>query len=128
MYEVKSYTQDYSVTILLIITIILGILIIPFQKVFSVETICDFQHRECFTKKGYPACYSKLDIDKYYEFLERGENELAESIISNKKKCVILEGNEKAYMQSKGSGKVKFGIRGKDKTFWALREALVSKN
>jgi len=128
MYKVEGYAQVYLITILLIITIISGILIVPFQKGFSVESICGFQHRECFTKKGYPACYSKLDIDKYYEFLERGENQLAQGIISNEKKCLILKGNEKAYMRGKGSGKVKFGIRGKDRTYWALREALVSKN
>ena len=128
MYKVRSCARHDLITILLIISIILGILVIPLQKVSSVESICDFQHRECFTKKGYPACYSKLDIDKYYEFLKREENQLAKSIITNKKKCIILKGNEKAYMQGKGSGMVKFGIRGKDRTFWALREALVSKN
>ena len=92
---------------LTIISLLLVLILIPFQVALSVETICDFQHRECFTKKGYPACYSKLDIDKYYEFLERGETQLADGIVSNESKCLILKGNEKAYLQGKGSGKVK---------------------
>jgi hypothetical protein len=111
---------------LIISSILAGTLFMSFENAYAAETTCDFQHRECFTKKGYPACYDKLDIEKYYQFLKEGNTVLADQILSDSNKCLILKGNEKAFMLGKGSGYVKFGIRGKDKTFWSLREALVS--
>jgi hypothetical protein len=112
---------------LIITTVLAGALFISFENAYSVETTCDFQHRECYTKKGYPACYHKLDIEKYYQFLNEGNTEFADQILSDGNKCFTLKGNEKAFMLGKGSGYVKFGIRGQDKTFWSLREALVSR-
>ena len=112
---------------LIIASVLAGSLFFSFENAYSVETMCDFQHRECYTKKGYPACYHKLDIEKYYEFLKEGNTGFADQILSDASKCFTLKGNEKAYMLGKGSGYVKFGIRGKDKTFWSLREALISK-
>ena len=112
---------------LTITTVLAWALFLSFENAYSVETTCDFQHRECYTKKGYPACYHKLDIEKYYEFINEGNTAFADQILSDTNKCFTLKGNEKAYMLGKGSGYVKFGIRGKDKTFWSLREALVSR-
>ncbi|MEM7008590.1 MAG: hypothetical protein AAF462_05575 [Thermodesulfobacteriota bacterium] len=91
------------------------------------KTVCDFQHRECFTEAGFPACYKKIDIEKYYQFVGENQLELAEQIIDDDKKCIKLSGNEKAFLQDKGGGYVKFGIRGQNVTFWAKRDALFAR-
>lgn len=106
---------------------VLLMMVFPIQNSHAVKSTCDFQHRECFTEAGYPACYRKIDIEKYYQFVEEQKLELAESIISDEKKCIKLTGNEKAFLQDKGGGYVKFGIRGQNKTFWAKREALFAR-
>lgn len=111
----------------LILTALLILTVLPVDFARAVKSTCDFQHRECFTEAGYPACYSKIDIQKYYEFTDRGEVELAEQLLSDSKRCVELKGNEKAFMLDKGSGFVKFGLRGKDVTYWAKREALFAR-
>ena len=90
----------------------------------SEKTICDFQNRDCFTEAGYPACYAKVDIQKYYEFSQSGQTGLADQLISDSTRCIKLNGNEKAAMMDKSSGYVKFVLRGSDKTLWAKREAL----
>lgn len=100
---------------------------VPVQVAYSQKSTCDFQHRECFTEQGYPACYNKIDIQKYYEFTDKGETALAEQLLSDDKRCVKLKGNEKAFMVDKSAGYVKFGIRGQDKTYWAKREALFAR-
>jgi hypothetical protein len=100
---------------------------VPVQVAYSQKSTCDFQHKECFTEQGYPACYNKIDIQKYYEFTDKGETALAEQLISDDKRCVKLKGNEKAFMTDKSAGYVKFGIRGQDKTYWAKREALFAR-
>lgn len=100
---------------------------IPIKDSNAVKSTCDFQHRECFTEAGYPACYKKIDIEKYYQFVEEEKLDLAEGIIEDDKKCIKLTGNEKAFLQDKGGGFVKFGIRGQDSTFWAKREALFAR-
>jgi len=102
-------------------------LALPVQSAYSQKSTCDFQHKECFTEQGYPACYNKIDIQKYYEFTDKGETALAEQLISDYKRCVTLKGNEKAFMTDKSAGYVKFGIRGQDKTYWAKREALFAR-
>jgi len=106
---------------------VLLMMVFPIQTSHAVKSTCDFQHRECFTEAGYPACYKKIDIEKYYKFVDEQRVELAESIISDEKKCIKLSGNEKAFLQDKGGGYVKFGIRGQNKTFWAKREALFAR-
>jgi len=88
------------------------------------RTVCDFQNRECFTEAGYPACYNKIDIQKYYEFSEEGQPALAEGLLSDDTRCLKLIGNEKAAMMDKSQGFVKFVLRGSNKTLWAKREAL----
>jgi hypothetical protein len=37
-------------------------LLVPFENSYAVKSTCDFQHKECFTEAGYPACYQKIDI------------------------------------------------------------------
>ena len=88
------------------------------------KSVCEFQNRECFTEAGYPACYNKVDIQKYYQFTEKGQTELAEQLVSDDTRCIKLNGNEKAAMMDKSSGFVKFTLRGSSKTLWAKREAL----
>jgi hypothetical protein len=100
---------------------------VPVQVAYSQKSTCDFQHRECFTEQGYTACYNKIDIQKYYEFTDKGETALAEQLVSDDKRCVKLKGNEKAFMVDKSAGYVRFGIRGQDKTYWAKREALFAR-
>lgn len=100
---------------------------IPMENANAVKSTCDFQHRECFTEAGFPACYKKIDIEKYYQFVEEEKPEIAEQIVNDDKKCVKLTGNEKAFLQDKGGGYVKFGIRGQNTTFWAKREALFAR-
>lgn len=34
-------------------------LLVPFENSYAVKSTCDFQHKECFTEAGYPACYQK---------------------------------------------------------------------
>lgn len=107
--------------------VVLVAVLAPLGTAHAGKSVCDFQHRECFTEAGYPACYNKIDIRKYYEFVDRGDTELAERLVSDGARCVKLSGNEKAFMVDKGSGYVKFGIRGKDATYWARREALYAR-
>ena len=102
-------------------------LLVPFENSHAVKSTCDFQHKECFTEAGYPACYQKIDIQKYYQFIDEQKVEIAESIINDENKCVKLTGNEKAFLQDKSGGFVKFGIRGQNVTFWAKREALFAR-
>jgi len=103
------------------------LMILPIHNSYGVKTTCDFQHRECFTEAGFPACYNKIDIEKYYQFVKEEKPEIAEQIISDDKKCVKLTGNEKAFLQDKSGGFVKFGIRGQNSTFWAKRDALFAR-
>lgn len=92
------------------------------------KTLCALQHKVCITEAGFPACVQKIDIVKYYEFNEKGEDELAEQIIADEDKCIILLGNENAFMQDQSSGFVKFALRGKNKTYWAKQEALFTRS
>jgi len=112
---------------LLIAAFFLVIFLTPIQYTYAVKSTCDFQHRECFTEAGYPACYKKIDIEKYYQFVGENMLDLAEQIVMDDKKCVKLTGNQKAFMQDKGGGYVKFGLRGQNVTFWAKREALFAR-
>ncbi|GEM_PF-1058957 len=96
----------------------------PAEYALSEKTVCDFQNRECFTEAGYPACYNKIDIQKYYQFTEAGQGALAEGLVSDDSRCIKLNGNEKAAMMDKSQGYVKFVLKGSNKTLWAKREAL----
>ena len=112
---------------LTVTSVLLILFLIPLNHTHAAKTVCDFQHRECFTETGFPACYKKIDIEKYYQFVQENKIEMAEQIIADDKKCIKLSGNEKAYLQDKGGGYVKFGIRGQNVTFWASRDALFAR-
>ena len=101
--------------------------ILPQESAYSVKSTCDFQHKECFTEAGYIACFKKIDVVKYYEFINRGEAQLAEQLRTDTKRCKVLRANKKAFMVDKGEGYVKFGIRGENVTYWAKREALYAR-
>ena len=88
---------------------------------------CKFNSKECFTKGGYPACRSRMDLDKYYEFLNDGKDELAEQIISDKKRCVTLEPNARVAVQYIDKNRVKIYFRGSNQSYWVLREAVYSR-
>ena len=104
--------------------IFMGLALVPVEYAYSEKTVCEFQNRECYTEAGYPACYNKIDIQKYYQYTEKGQTGLAEQIISDDTRCIKLNGNEKAAMMDKSSGFVKFTLRGSSKTLWAKRAAL----
>ncbi len=106
------------------VMILTGYILLPAEYAHSEKTVCDFQNRDCYTEAGYPACYNKVDIQKYYQFSESGQTGLAEQLISDNARCIKLNGNEKATMMDKSSGFVKFVLRGSSKTLWAKREAL----
>jgi len=104
--------------------ILAAFMLLPAEYVRAEKTICDFQSRDCFTEVGYPACYAKVDIQKYYQFTESGQAGLAEQLVSDSTRCIKLNGNEKATMMDKSSGYVKFVFRGGNKALWSKREAL----
>ena len=124
--DLKSHSSQFLVGALFSCFLFIA-LFIPLDFAHAVKSTCDFQHRECFTEAGFPACYKKIDIEKYYQFVKEEKLEIAEQIITDDKKCVKLTGNEKAFLQDKSSGYVKFGIRGQNVTFWAKREALFAR-
>ena len=101
---------------------------LPVESAYSVKSTCDFHHRECFTEAGYVACLKRVDVEKYYEFLDRGEAELAKQLRDDPKRCKVLRANKKAFMVDKTSGYVKFAIRGENITYWSKREALFSRS
>jgi len=123
IFEVSLNNLGYMILFIVFCFIVL----LPIQDSIAVKSTCDFQHKECFTEAGFPACYKKIDIEKYYQFVEEEKPEIAEQIVNDDKKCVKLTGNEKAFLQDKGGGYVKFGIRGQNTTFWAKREALFAR-
>jgi hypothetical protein len=110
----------------LVIPVLACFAFVSLEHARAEKTACEFQNRECFTEAGYPACYNKKDIQKYYEFTEGGQTALAEQLISDDTRCIKLNGNEKAAMMDKSQGFVKFVMRGSNKTLWAKREALYS--
>ena len=99
----------------------------PFNNAYAGKSACAFLHKECFTEAGYPACYKKIDIEKYYQFVSEEKVDIAEQIVSDETKCVKLSGNEKAFLQDKGGGYVKFALRGRDVTLWARSDALFAR-
>lgn len=93
----------------------------------AVKSTCDFHHRECYTEEGYIACFKKIDAEKYYEFIDSGEAQLATQLREDPARCKVLRGNKRAFMQDKSGGFVKFGIRGENITYWSKREALFTR-
>lgn len=93
----------------------------------AVKSTCDFHHRECYTEEGYIACFKKIDAEKYYEFIDSGDAQLATQLRDDPARCKVLWGNKRAFMQDKSGGFVKFGIRGENITYWSKREALYTR-
>ena len=94
---------------------------------YATETKCKFNSKECFTKAGYPACRNRVDIDKYYEFLNSGKKEMAEQIISDKKRCITLKGNSRVAVQYNDNNKVKIYFRGSNQSYWVINDAVYSR-
>ena len=113
--------------LMITVVFLLVLFLVPLEYSHAGKTTCDFQHRECFTEAGFPACYKKIDIEKYYQFVSEGKLDMAEQIVSDDKKCIKLSGNKKAFLQDTRGAYSKFGIRGRDVTFWAKREALFTR-
>ena len=88
---------------------------------------CKFNSRECFTKAGYPACRNRVDLDKYYEFSKDGKTEMADNIISDKKRCIILKGNARVAVQYNDNKKVKILFRGSNQSYWVINEAVYTR-
>lgn len=108
----------------LVLSVLAFFTLVSSEYAHAEKTVCDFQNRECFTEAGYPACYNRVDIQKYYQFSDGGQTALAEGLLSDDTRCLKLNGNEKAAMMDKSQGFVKFVLRGSNKTLWAKREAL----
>ena len=89
---------------LLLIIAIAAFLIVPAKNAFAVKSTCDFHHKECFTEAGYIACFKKIDAEKYYEFLDSGQVQLANQLRDDPGRCKVLRGNKKAFMQDKSLG------------------------
>lgn len=113
---------------LIITTSILLLTIFWAVSSWAVKSTCDFHHRECFTEAGYIACFKKLDAERYYQFLDSGDSQLASQLRDDPSRCKVLRGNKKAFMQDKSGGFVKFAIRGENVTYWSKREALFTRS
>lgn len=118
----------YGIAKYALVLILIVLAIIPLESAFAVKSTCDFHHTECFTEEGFTACLKMIDIDKYYEFVDKGEAELANQLRDDPERCKVLRANKKAFMIDKGAGFVKFGIRGENVTYWAKREALFTRS
>ena len=109
-----------------ILLVLIGLFLSTVNNVFP-QNKCSFNSKECFTKAGFPACRSRMDLDKYYEFSEDGKTELAENIISDKKRCVILDGNARVAVQYNDGNKVKIFFRGSNQSYWVINDAVYSR-
>ncbi len=118
----------YGIGKYVFVLILISFSVLPLDSAFAGKSTCDFHHTECFTEEGYIACLKRVDIEKYYEFLDKGEAELAKQLRDDPKLCKVLRANKKAFMVDKSAGFVKFGIRGENVTYWAKREALFTRS
>ena len=118
----------FRIVKLLLFLAIFTIISLSAERAYSVKSTCDFHHKECFTEAGYIACFKKIDVEKYYEFLNSGKAQLATQLRDDPGRCKVLRGNKKAFMVGKGGGYVNFGIRGENLTYWAKREALFTRS
>ena len=88
------------------------------------EKSCDPGERECYTREGYPACRSRVDLDKYYEFLDTEKNSISKEIVSDSDRCMFLRGGEKVIVQYSDANKFKVYFRNLKKSFWVSNDAL----
>ena len=94
---------------------------------YSTETRCKFNSKQCFTKSGFPACRNRVDLDKYYEFVDTDKDEIAKQLISDKKRCILLDGNQRVAVQYNDVNKVKILFRGSNQSWWVNSDAVYSK-
>ena len=104
-------------------------LIISFYILFTLiacgqEKVCDPKDKECYTKKGYPACRSRIDLDKYYEFLNTDKNSVSKEIVADTERCIYLKEGEKVVIQYSDANKMKIYFRNLEKSYWVSKEAL----
>ena len=90
----------------------------------GAEKSCEPKDKECYTKVGYPACSRRIDLDKYYEFLNTDKDNISQEIISDKDRCIYLKAGEKAVILYFDANKVKIYFRGLEKSYWVSNEAL----
>ena len=88
------------------------------------EKSCGPKDKECYTKEGYPACRSRIDLDKYYEFLDTDKNSISKEIVEDKDRCINLKDGEKAVVQYSDANKMKVYFRNLEKSYWVSKEAL----
>ena len=104
--------------------LITGIYLIFTFSACGAEKSCEPKDKECFTKAGYPACTSRIDLDKYYEFLNTDKDGISKEIISDKDRCIYLKAGEKGVIQYFDAKKVKIYFRNIEKSYWVSEEAL----
>jgi hypothetical protein len=95
---------------------------------YGTETQCKFNSKECFSKAGYIACRNRVDLDKYYEFINTEKKEIAEQMIADKDRCIIMEGNQRVAVQYNDVNKVKILFRGSNRSWWVKSDAVYSKS
>jgi len=95
---------------------------------YGTETQCKFNSKECFSKAGYIACRNRVDLDKYYEFINTDKKEIAEQMIADKDRCIIMEGNQRVAVQYNDVNKVKILFRGSNRSWWVKSDAVYSKS
>ena len=112
--------MKYFVSILLII----GILFTYSQ---ASASSCKFNSKECFSKAGYVACRNRVDLDKYYEFINTDKKEIAEQMLTDKDRCIIMEGNKRVAVQYNDVNKIKILFRGSNQSWWVRTDGVYSK-
>ena len=111
--------MKYFITILLIL------------GVFSAYTSanassCKYNSRDCFSKAGYVACRNRVDLDKYYEFINSDKKDIAKQMTADKDRCIIMEGNKRVAVQYNDVNKVKILFRGSNLTWWVRTDGVTS--
>ena len=107
----------------IIVIITIFSIFLSVQNTYAQKT-CTFNSKECFTKKGYPACRNRTDLDKYYEFKKSGKTDMAENILSDEKRCITLIGNARVALQYHANNKVKILFRGSNQSYWVINDAV----
>ncbi len=94
---------------------------------YGTATSCKFNSKECFSKAGYVACRNRVDLDKYYEFINTDKKEISEQMIAEKNRCIKMDGNQRVAVQYNDGNKVKILFRGSNQTWWVRTDGVYSK-